>query len=136
MSPKDERVVQHVSGQSNKPMSNVAHALERDAITQELITDARNGLTVAEAAKRLEEYGRNELDNGPGVQPFKILLRQIANAMMLVECPMVEDQQIAIVLIPPAGPNHRHGCLSCHSVLDRRWCHRRCRYIKHRRRLL
>jgi Na+-exporting ATPase len=86
MSPKDESVAQHVSGQSNKPMSNVAHALNRDVVTQELSSDARVGLTTAEAAKRLEEYGRNELDEGAGVQPFKILLRQIANAMMLVEC--------------------------------------------------
>lgn len=85
MPPKDENAIQHVSGQSNKPMSNVAHALDRDAITKELSADAKDGLTTAEAAKRLEEYGRNELDEGAGVQPFKILLRQIANAMMLVE---------------------------------------------------
>jgi len=65
-------------------MSKPAHALERHAIVEELNADSEDGLAVAEAKSRLEFYGRNELDDGPGVQPFKILLRQVANAMMLV----------------------------------------------------
>ncbi|KIX08336.1 potassium/sodium efflux P-type ATPase, fungal-type [Rhinocladiella mackenziei CBS 650.93] len=74
----------HVSGQSNKPLSKPAHALERDVIVEELRTASVDGLSPAEAQSRLGEYGRNELDDGPGVQPLKILLRQVANAMMLV----------------------------------------------------
>lgn len=74
----------HVSGQSNKPLTKPAHALGRDDLAQQLNADIENGLSAAEARQRLSEHGRNELDDGPGVQPFKILLRQIANAMMLV----------------------------------------------------
>lgn len=73
-----------MSGQSNKPMSKPAHALERDVLIRELGADAENGFSKATAAEKLQEFGRNELDDGPGVQPIKILIRQIANAMMLV----------------------------------------------------
>lgn len=78
---------EHVSGQANKPMSKPAHALDRDTIRNELNADAEEGLSASEAQSRLQEYGRNELEDGPGVQPFKILLRQVANAMMLVSVP-------------------------------------------------
>ena len=74
----------HVSGQSNKTLTKPAHALERDDIVQQLSADIQNGLSESQAQQTLQELGRNELDDGPGVQPFKILLRQIANAMMLV----------------------------------------------------
>lgn len=74
----------HVSGQCNRPLTKPAHALQRDDLAQQLNADIENGLTAAEARQRLNDYGRNELDDGPGVQPFKILLRQVANAMMLV----------------------------------------------------
>jgi Na+-exporting ATPase len=74
----------HVSGQCNSPLTKPAHALQRDDLAQQLNADIENGLTAAEARQRLNDYGRNELDDGPGVQPFKILLRQVANAMMLV----------------------------------------------------
>lgn len=73
-----------MSGQANKPMTKPAHALDRDIVTNELKADVKQGLAGSEAQSRLQEYGKNELDDGPGVQPLKILLRQIANAMMLV----------------------------------------------------
>jgi len=73
-----------VSGQSNKPMSKPAHALNRDILVQELSADAENGFSKSQASEKLNEFGRNELDDGPGVQPIKILIRQVANAMMLV----------------------------------------------------
>jgi len=73
-----------VSGQANKPMSKPAHALDRDIVRNELNADVKQGLSGPEAQSRLQEYGNNELDDGPGVQPLKILLRQVANAMMLV----------------------------------------------------
>lgn len=74
----------HISGQSNKQLTKLAHALDIDDIVQQLEADIENGLNKAEAAKRVEQYGRNELDDGPGVQPIKILIAQVANAMMLV----------------------------------------------------
>jgi Na+-exporting ATPase len=74
----------HRSGQSNKELTKLAHALETQDLVQQLEADTENGLTKSEAAKRVEQYGRNELDDGPGVQPLEILIRQVANAMMLV----------------------------------------------------
>ncbi|KAL9607695.1 MAG: hypothetical protein Q9167_007414 [Letrouitia subvulpina] len=75
----------HTSGQANKPLSSPAHALPCETVALEIGANTQDGLTAAEAKCRLEEFGRNELDKGPGVQPVKILIRQIANAMMLVK---------------------------------------------------
>lgn len=74
----------HVSGQSNKPMSKPAHSLTFDEVLKELGASGIDGLNNQEAESRLTEFGKNELDNGPGVNPTKILIRQVANAMMLV----------------------------------------------------
>jgi P-type Na+/K+ transporter len=74
----------HHSGQSNEPISGPAHTLSFDDVVAQLNSSAIDGLTPDEAKKRLEQYGKNELDNGPGVNPVRILIRQIANAMMLV----------------------------------------------------
>lgn len=78
----------HQSGQSNEPISAPAHTLAFADVVQQLKSSAEDGLTPDEAKKRLEQYGKNELDNGPGVNPVKILIRQIANAMMLVSAPV------------------------------------------------
>lgn len=74
----------HVSGQSNKPMTKPAHALKWQEVAEELKADAEDGLKSPEAKTRLEEYGRNELGDTGGVNPGKILVRQVANAMTLV----------------------------------------------------
>ena len=74
----------YVSGQGNKPLSHPAHALTHQVVTVETEANSENGLTDVEASNRLELYGRNELADGDGVQPIKILIRQVANAMMLV----------------------------------------------------
>jgi P-type Na+/K+ transporter len=73
---KGDDTEKHVSGQSNMQLSNVAHALQRDVLVKEMRTDDKDGLSEGEAKRRLEEFGRNELDNGPGVQPLKILITQ------------------------------------------------------------
>ncbi|KAI9882274.1 MAG: hypothetical protein M1823_005980 [Watsoniomyces obsoletus] len=65
-------------------LSRPAHALPAEQAIAELDVDVQGGLTPEGARARLEEHGRNELDDGPGVRPGKILLRQIANAMVLV----------------------------------------------------
>lgn len=88
MGTKKEPEEEHVSGQANKPLSAPPHALSYQDVTTELGADSNDGLTDSEARSRLEQYGRNELDDGPGVQPFKILVRQIANAMILVNAPI------------------------------------------------
>ena len=74
----------HVSGQANKPLSRPAHALKHVEVVTEIGANALDGLTTADASFRLAEHGRNELDTGPGVSPTKILIRQVANAMILV----------------------------------------------------
>lgn len=80
----EELLANHVSGQAKKAMSKPAHSLTFKEVLEELGASGDDGLSPEQAEKRLEEYGKNELDNGPGVNPTKILVRQIANAMMLV----------------------------------------------------
>lgn len=65
-------------------LSRPAHALSADDIVRELSTDAEDGLTTNDAKQRLGKYGQNELEGGEGVSFSKIVIRQIANAMMLV----------------------------------------------------
>ncbi len=77
----------HVSGQANKPLSLPPHALSYTDVATEIGANTQDGLAETDVQARLEQYGRNELDDGPGVQPVKILVRQIANAMMLVSQP-------------------------------------------------
>jgi magnesium-transporting ATPase (P-type) len=74
----------HVSGQSNKPLTKPAHALPHDQVVSEIHTSPDDGLTTTEAKSRLDEYGRNEIGDRGGVNITKILVRQIANAMILV----------------------------------------------------
>ncbi len=81
---QQERLQAHVSGQANKPMSAPAHALSHADVERELQVDHEVGLTPEEAKNRLEVYGRNEFGEQEGVQPFKIFIGQIANALTLV----------------------------------------------------
>jgi P-type Na+/K+ transporter len=74
----------HIPGQANKPLTKLAHALSYSEVIQEVKADAEDGLTASEAEIRLEEHGRNVFSETGGVQPLKILIRQVANAMMLV----------------------------------------------------
>ncbi|KAL3477238.1 hypothetical protein BJX99DRAFT_226586 [Aspergillus californicus] len=67
-----------------QPLSQPAHSLTYDAILQELTVNPEEGLSTSEAKKRLELYGPNELEGGESVSLVKIVIRQIANAMMLV----------------------------------------------------
>lgn len=80
----EQSLENHVSGQSNTPISKPAHCLKWEQVAEELSADVDDGLNSEEAKKRLDQYGRNELGDGGGVNPGKILLRQIANAMTLV----------------------------------------------------
>ena len=82
---KNKEVTAHVSGQANEPLSGLPHTLTIEQICTEINVDSKDGLTAQEAKGRLEKYGKNELDDGPGVSPVKILIRQVANAMTLVK---------------------------------------------------
>lgn len=80
----DTSAAQHVSGQSNSPLSRPAYALGWQDVLGELGTDPLNGLDAAEAESREQKFGPNELEGAEGVQPLKIIIAQIANAMTLV----------------------------------------------------
>ncbi|KAJ4195474.1 P-type ATPase [Fusarium falciforme] len=74
----------HVSGQSNTPMTAPAHTLTFEQVAEQLQGHTVDGLRTAEAERRLKECGRNEFGEQQGVQPIKILIGQIANALTLV----------------------------------------------------
>jgi magnesium-transporting ATPase (P-type) len=67
-------------GRLNRP----PHCVSYTAVLEQLSTDADDGLTSTEARSRLDIYGHNRLEESEGLPNWKILLRQIANAMMLV----------------------------------------------------
>lgn len=72
------------AGQQTPTLSQPAHSSTYQRVADELHTNILDGLHTSDAATRLATYGKNSFDDGPGVQPIKILLRQICNAMMLV----------------------------------------------------
>ncbi|KAI9672952.1 MAG: Na+ ATPase [Caeruleum heppii] len=72
------------AGHANTPLSLPLHALTAEAAVTELSANANDGLNDDEAKGRLAEHGKNELDNGPGVQPIKILIRQVLVMAMVV----------------------------------------------------
>ncbi|KAF9887091.1 hypothetical protein FE257_010585 [Aspergillus nanangensis] len=71
-------------GWADDPLSQPAHTLPYEAVINELNTRVEEGLSEEEAHRRLQHYGPNKLDEGEGVSVLKILVRQVANAMMLV----------------------------------------------------
>jgi len=81
---KDDVLEGHVSGQANRPMSLPAHSLTVQQVVEELKTETWSGLDDAEAKRRLDDYGANELGDAESVSPLKILIAQVANAMTLV----------------------------------------------------
>ncbi|KAK8043888.1 potassium/sodium efflux P-type ATPase [Apiospora phragmitis] len=84
MAKNKEVAPQHISGQANEPLSWPAHALSWEDVLNELGTDALDGLSADEAETRKSKFGPNELGDAEGVQPMKIIIAQIANAMTLV----------------------------------------------------
>jgi hypothetical protein len=74
-------------GSGGSPLSQPAHTLPCDVVISELGTRLDEGLSNDEAKHRLQQYGQNKLDDGEGVSILKILIRQVANAMMLVKGP-------------------------------------------------
>lgn len=55
---------------------------ETDQIVQDFETDAMNGLSTEEAAKRLEKYGPNELDSSEEVSLIKIILQNLNSVIV------------------------------------------------------
>lgn len=55
-----------------------------DALCSELNTHAEQGLSTAEAAKRLEQYGPNELQQKKGISIFQMFLEQLKDYMVII----------------------------------------------------
>src|ERR1044072_2462790 len=60
------------------------HTLPIGQIAEHTKTDVDDGLTTQEATQRLESYGFNKLSGQDNVSALAVLLRQIANALMLI----------------------------------------------------
>ncbi len=120
--PDNPPVGVHVSGQSNDPLTRPAHALAHDQVARELAADVLSGLTAAEAKSRLERFGRNDLGEEEGVQPLKIVVAQIANAMTLVTVPITAfraGRKIGMLIRRrDAGAYPGHGGQLWHQVVD------------------
>ncbi|KAJ5397060.1 ATPase P-type K/Mg/Cd/Cu/Zn/Na/Ca/Na/H-transporter [Penicillium cosmopolitanum] len=71
-------------GSGGSPLTQPAHSVPYEVVIKVLSTEIDGGLAPDEASRRLEQYGPNKLDEGEGVSVVKILVRQVANAMMLV----------------------------------------------------
>jgi Na+-exporting ATPase len=77
------------SSDNSQALSQPPHALRYGDVLRELAVDPDEGLTLEEAKRRLQQYGPNELEGGEGVSMVKIVIRQIANAMILVSLSIV-----------------------------------------------
>lgn len=112
-------------GSGASPLSQPAHTLPWEAVIKELTTGLDEGLTPDEASRRLQQYGPNKLDEGEGVSVVKILVRQVANAMMLVRHPLSSALKASEVLRTShyliqfvAGADSGHGGQFRNSIVD------------------
>ena len=60
------------------------HALDAEAALAELATDAQQGLSRAEAARRLAQHGRNELQEKPRPGFLQLVLAQLNNFVVIL----------------------------------------------------
>ncbi|GKZ25057.1 hypothetical protein AbraIFM66951_000515 [Aspergillus brasiliensis] len=79
-----EKQSQTASTPSHSPLSAPAHTLPYSSVLQELSVNSEEGLSSQEAQSRLQKWGPNELEGDEGISLAKIIIRQVANAMMLV----------------------------------------------------
>ncbi|MGI6207732.1 MAG: cation-translocating P-type ATPase [Anaerolineae bacterium] len=61
-----------------------AHAFPLDAVVAALGSDVNRGLSAQEAARRLEQYGPNELREAPRPGFWQLLLRQFKNFLVII----------------------------------------------------
>jgi len=61
-----------------------AYRLRPDEIAKLLDTNVERGLSKQEAKRRYDAVGDNALEGGEGVSIWKVLFRQVANALTLV----------------------------------------------------
>jgi P-type Na+/K+ transporter len=68
----------------NFSLDQPAYRLQPDKIAQLLNTNVERGLSKQEAKRRHEIVGDNALEGEEGVSIWKVLVRQVANALTLV----------------------------------------------------
>ena len=110
MDEQRRKEAQDVDASTIQPLSQPAHTLSPEATLKELSTNADEGLSSQDVQRRLEEHGPNELEGGESVSFAKIVIRQIANAMMLLSfllCPSVLLVYANALVIK--GPYYCHG---------------------------
>jgi Ca2+-transporting ATPase len=66
------------------PAAGAWHALEPDEVAFRLGTATSSGLSAHEAARRLTEHGPNEIAAAAGVPPWRLLLDQLRNVLILI----------------------------------------------------
>jgi P-type Ca2+ transporter type 2C len=71
-------------GRSATQHDVLVHAAELDQVTAELATDPAQGLRSDEATRRLAREGPNELEAGPELSAWRILVSQVASPMILL----------------------------------------------------
>ncbi|KAL1917972.1 uncharacterized protein VTP21DRAFT_3238 [Calcarisporiella thermophila] len=69
---------------NNKKPTTPYHTWDINRIVENLNVNLEDGLSTEEAQCRLEKYGYNELKGQGGVKWYKVLLRQVANALSIV----------------------------------------------------
>ncbi|KAI0312394.1 hypothetical protein OF83DRAFT_660871 [Amylostereum chailletii] len=65
-------------------MGDEAHWVEADVVVRAYRTDKDHGLADPDAEARLLQFGENVIDGKGGVSAFRVLVRQMANALTLV----------------------------------------------------
>lgn len=60
------------------------HSFTVEQVAEHYDTHIYEGLTSEEAAARLETHGPNELQGNGGVKWYKVLWRQVANALVVI----------------------------------------------------
>ena len=60
------------------------HTFSVEQVAEHYYTNTLEGLTSVEAAARLKIYGSNELQGNGGVKWYKVLWRQVANALVVI----------------------------------------------------
>ncbi|ACF11345.1 calcium-translocating P-type ATPase, PMCA-type [Chlorobaculum parvum NCIB 8327] len=63
-------------------MPEAAHSISVEAVLKQFNTSPR-GLSEEEASRKLEQYGFNQLDTAPPVSPWKLLVQQFANVLII-----------------------------------------------------
>jgi Ca2+-transporting ATPase len=74
----------HPIEQQTPPATTAWHTLEPAHIAEQLRTHLKHGLDPAEAARRLAEYGPNELQAAQRISPWTLLLEQFKNVLILI----------------------------------------------------